>query len=210
MRGRRIAGTTALGGYRLGRRVWAHAFTAACSGAFESFGRRSVIEPPVRIEGESRISIGSRTFVGQGSWLRVQEGPEGLGRIAIGDDCSLTGMCALSSATSIRVGAKVLMARNIYVADHRHAFTDVGQAVLDQGIEQVAPVEIADGAWLGQNVVVGPGVTIGRGAVIGANSVVLSDVPDFAVAVGSPAQVVRTLEGSPVEGIAAVSAKPAP
>jgi lipopolysaccharide O-acetyltransferase len=192
MRPRRIAGTTAIGAYRLGRKVWAHAFTAACSGAFESFGRRSVIEPPVRIEGESRISLGSRVFVGQGSWLRVQDGPDGLGRISIGDDCSLTGMCALSSASSIRIGARVLMARNIYVADHRHAFTDAGQAVLDQGIEQVEPVEIADGVWLGQNVVVGPGVTIGRGAVVGANSVVLDDVPEFAVAVGSPAQVVRT------------------
>ncbi len=194
MQPRRIAGTTAIGAYRLGRRVWSHAFTAACSGAFESFGRRSVIEPPVRIEGEGRISVGSRVFVGQGSWLRVQEGPDGLGRISIGDDCSLTGMCALSSACSIRVGARVLMARNIYVADHRHAFTDVGQAVLDQGIEQVEPVEIGEGVWLGQNVVVGPGVTIGRGAVVGANSVVLSDVPEFAVAVGSPAQVVRTFE----------------
>jgi maltose O-acetyltransferase len=38
-------------------------------------------------------------------------------------------------------------------------------------------------------VVVGPGVRIGRGAVIGANSVVLADVPDHAVAVGSPARV---------------------
>jgi acetyltransferase-like isoleucine patch superfamily enzyme len=92
------------------------------------------------------------------------------------------------------------MARNVYIADHRHAFEDEGRAVLDQGIEQVAPVEIGEGAWLGQNVVVGPGVRIGRGAVVGANSVVLGDVPDHAVAVGAPARVVRTLieDGSPV------------
>jgi acetyltransferase-like isoleucine patch superfamily enzyme len=86
------------------------------------------------------------------------------------------------------------MARNVYIADHRHAFDDPGRAILDQGIEQLEPIEIGDGAWLGQNVVVGPGVRIGRGAVIGANSVVLADVPDRTVAVGAPARVVRSID----------------
>jgi acetyltransferase-like isoleucine patch superfamily enzyme len=70
-----------------------------------------------------------------------------------------------------------------------HAFDDSARAVLEQGVTRVGPVEIGDGAWLGQNVVVGPGVRIGRSAVIGANSVVLDDVPDHAVAVGAPARV---------------------
>jgi acetyltransferase-like isoleucine patch superfamily enzyme len=190
-RPRRLAGAAALGAYRVGQKVGAHAFTAACSGAFESMGSRSVIQPPVRIEGERRISIGSRVYVGQGSWLHVEDGPGGPGHIEVGDDCGLTGLCVLSSACSLRLGSSVLLARNVYVADHRHAFSDPERPVLDQGVEQVAPVDIADGAWLGQNVVVGPGVSIGAGAVIGANSVVLADVPAFAVAVGAPARVVR-------------------
>ena len=72
-----------------------------------------------------------------------------------------------------------------------HAYDDPKRPVLAQGITRVLPVEIGDGAWLGENVVVGPGVRIGRGAVIGANSVVLEDIPDHAVAVGAPARVVR-------------------
>ena len=63
--------------------------------------------------------------------------------------------------------------------------------MLVQGIAGVAGVDIGDGAWLGQNVVVCPGVSIGRGAVIGANSVVKDDVPAFSVAAGAPARVVR-------------------
>jgi acetyltransferase-like isoleucine patch superfamily enzyme len=46
-------------------------------------------------------------------------------------------------------------------------------------------------------VVIGPGLRIGRGAVVGANSVVLDDVPDFAVAVGAPARVVRSVTTEP-------------
>jgi acetyltransferase-like isoleucine patch superfamily enzyme len=58
----------------------------------------------------------------------------------------------------------------------------------------VMPVLIRQGAWLGQNVVVCPGVTIGRGAVIGANSVVNRDIPDFCVAAGAPARVLKSIE----------------
>ncbi len=63
------------------------------------------------------------------------------------------------------------------------------RAVLDQGVTGSAPVEIDDGAWLGENVVVGPGVRIGRGAVVGANSVVTGRAsPTTRVAVGAPAR----------------------
>ena len=113
--------------------------------------------------------------------------------LVIGDGTKIVGGSVFSAASSIRIGSKVLMARNAYIADHQHAFSDTSRAVLDQGIERVAPVEIGDGAWLGENVVVGPGVTIGRGSVIGANSVVLRDVPEYSVAVGTPARVVRRL-----------------
>ncbi len=91
------------------------------------------------------------------------------------------------------------MARNVYIADHMHAFEDIQLPVLAQGITEVGAVEIGDGAWLGQNVVVGPGVRIGRGAVVGANSVVLADVPDHTVAVGAPAATVSLLCGELVE-----------
>jgi len=162
-------------------------------GAFADFGARSVLEPPVRLQLEGRIAIGEGVYVGAGSWLQVIGGfGEGVA-IAIGDGTSISGYCVLSSVRSITVGRWVLMARNVYVSDHSHAFGDVGRAVLDQGIDRVAPVEIGDGAWIGQNVVIGPGVRIGSGAVIGANSVVLDDVPAHAVAVGAPAAVTRSL-----------------
>ena len=90
----------------------------------------------------------------------------------------------------------MLIAKNVYIADHRHAFGDPDRAILDQGIEGVAGVEVCDGAWIGQGVVVGPGVRIGRGAVVGANAVVLDDVPDRAVAAGVPARVIRHIDNA--------------
>lgn len=196
-------GSMCLGAYRWLTRGRDKAFSALCAGAFAEYGRRSVMQLPVRISGEARIAVGSDVFVGAGSWLQVLDGDCADIAIVIGNGTSIAGGCVVSAQRSIRIGSKVLMARNVYIADHMHAFSDVGEAVLEQGIDRVGPVEIGDGAWLGQNVVVGPGVRIGRGAVVGANSVVLAEVPDHTVAAGSPARVVRSLGSQPDEGPAA-------
>lgn len=188
---RRQAGRLFLAAYRLASRAHGKSFSLLAGGAFASFGGASVVQPPLRLSGEGRISIGSDVFVGPGSWLQVLGDAGGPVAIEVGDGTSIVGGCVLSAVSSIRLGRRVLFARNVYVADHMHAFEDPSRAVLDQGVDRVAPVEIGDGAWLGQNVVVGPGVRIGRGAVVGSNSVVLDDVPDLAVAVGAPARVVR-------------------
>lgn len=53
------------------------------------------------------------------------------------------------------------------------------------------PITINEGAWIATRaILVGP-VTIGRHAVIGAGAVITRDIPDYAVAVGNPARIVR-------------------
>jgi acetyltransferase-like isoleucine patch superfamily enzyme len=52
-------------------------------------------------------------------------------------------------------------------------------------------VSIGAGSWLGHGTIVLPGSTIGRHVVVGAGAVVTGDLPDFTVAVGNPARVIR-------------------
>ena len=61
------------------------------------------------------------------------------------------------------------------------------------------PVEIGDYAWIGAGATVLPGVRVGQHAVIGAASVVTKDVPDYAVAVGNPARVIKMLDKEKIE-----------
>src|SRR5262249_7552413 len=154
----RVIGRVFVSGYRGAGRVWAKTFSLAVGGAFASFGARSVLQPPVRLVGERRISVGDDVFVGSGSWLQVLDDDA---ELVLGSGTSISGSCVLSAAVSVRLGRSVLLARNVYVADHGHAFENLELPVLAQGLRDVRSVEICDGAWLGQNVVVCPGVRIG-------------------------------------------------
>lgn len=170
------------------------AFSLLVARSFAAFGRHSVIQPPARIVGERMIAIGAGAFIGANSWLQViEDGDDSRVRLQVGDGTSIAGNCVLSAAQGVTIGRSVLLARNVYVSDHSHAFADGDRAILDQGIERLAAVEICDGAWLGQNTVVMPGVRIGAGAVVGANSVVTTDVLDRTVVAGAPARVLREL-----------------
>jgi acetyltransferase-like isoleucine patch superfamily enzyme len=190
---RATAGAAALASYRVARRVRGHAFSRAVSGAFAEFGPHSVLDPPVDIRGARMIAVGAHVWVGPGSWLyAIPEAPTDEPVLVVGDGVNISGNCVLSAVASVRLGRDVLLARNVYISDHSHAYEDVTRPVRKQGLANVLPVTIGDGAWLGQGVVVCPGVSIGRGAVVGAGSVVRHDVPDYSVAVGAPARVVRS------------------
>ncbi len=58
------------------------------------------------------------------------------------------------------------------------------------------PVHIGKCAWIGAGATILPGVRVGRHAIVGAAAVVTKDVPDYAVAVGNPAQVIKYLDAS--------------
>ena len=56
----------------------------------------------------------------------------------------------------------------------------------------IKDVKIHDCVWFGNNVTILAGVTVGEGAIIQAGSVVVSDIPPFAIAGGHPAKVFST------------------
>ena len=116
------------------------------------------------------------------------------GTIKIGKGSGIGERCRISIANMLTVGEKVLLSPNIYITDCDHEYRDIHTPVIDQGIVQKGQnVSIGDGSYIGINVVIIGNIKIGKHSVVGANSVVTKYVPDYSVAVGSPAQVIKTL-----------------
>jgi virginiamycin A acetyltransferase len=56
-------------------------------------------------------------------------------------------------------------------------------------VEERKQIVIGNDVFIGANVTILDGITIGDGAVIGAGAVVSKNIPDYAIAVGSPIQI---------------------
>lgn len=86
----------------------------------------------------------------------------------------------------VTIGRHVMMGRECMILAQNHRYledTYDGEDKLD--------VLIDDYAWLGNRVIVLPGVRVGKYAIVGAGAVVSRDVPDYGIAVGNPARVVK-------------------
>ena len=159
---------------------------------FGSFGVRSSIGYP------SIITDESKTFIGEGTTIlshsRIQNfsnRADGVEGIYIGNNCYLGFGLSLLNASKITIGNSVLMASNILISSENHGMNPESDVpYMDQDLT-ARDVVIMDGAWVGQNVCILPGVTIGKKAIVGAGSVVTKSIPDYCIAVGNPARVVK-------------------
>jgi len=115
--------------------------------------------------------------------------------VTIGDRCLIGRGSGIVGHFSISIGNDVWTGHHVYITDQNHGYEDITIPISKQSQPERA-VSIGDGSWLGHGSVVLPGVTIGRHVVIGANSVVTKDIPDFSVAVGVPAKVIRRFDES--------------
>lgn len=161
---------------------------------YKQFGTNTTILEPSMISNRQYIEIGSNVFIREysrieavDSYGNVKYAP----RLKIGDGTHIEQFFHVGACDCVEIGKNVLIAGRVYISDHNHNFKNVEVPIMNQGIEAGGKVVIEDNSWLGEGCVILPGVTIGKGSVIGANAVVTKNVPQFSVAVGIPAKVIR-------------------
>lgn len=89
------------------------------------------------------------------------------------------------------IGDNVMMGPEVMIWTTNHNTSDLSVPMMYQGIEEEQPVRIGNDCWIGSRAIILPGIKIGNGVIIGAGAVVSRDIPDYAVAVGNPAKVVK-------------------
>jgi acetyltransferase-like isoleucine patch superfamily enzyme len=117
--------------------------------------------------------------------------------VSIGDRCLIGRGSGIVGHLSIEIGNDVWTGHHVYITDQNHGYEDLERPISVQSMPE-KPVRIGDGSWIGYGTVVLPGSDIGRHVVIGANSVVRGVIPDFSIAAGNPARVIRELRGRSV------------
>jgi len=156
--------------------------------------------------------VGERVHLTRAAYIR------GHARIVIGDDCTLSSFdvhsgrfcdcpeltigahCHVGYDNLFAVNRRIVIAHHVGISqrvvirDSDGHPTDVerrrrGDVLLRE--EDMAPVAVHEYAWIGRDAHVLKGVTIGAGAIVAAGSVVTTDVPDGAIAMGLPARIIR-------------------
>ena len=128
-----------------------------------SIGNYSIIEDFSTINnGVGNLYIGDHSFIGAGN---VIIGP-------------------------VEIGNRVMTAQNVVISGMNHSYEDISTPPTLQKVT-TNPIKIYDNVWIGANSVILPGITIGRHSVVGAGSVVTKSLPEYSVAVGNPAKVVK-------------------
>lgn len=110
--------------------------------------------------------------------------------IRIGENVSIQQNLHLTCAHRITIGNNTAIAANVTISDIEHPYADVAIPIERHDLV-VKEVVIGEDSKIYNNAVILPGVHIGKHCVVGANSVVTQDIPDFSVAVGAPARVVK-------------------
>lgn len=198
-----LSGCPSLIGYGL-RRIALKSFLDQC-GSGLTLGRGVVIRQPraislgqgiiiedyasldVRsVDSQGSIVLGDHVFLGRHSIIAAKGGS-----IRLGDGCNISSHCRIATQTGVTIGPGVLVAAYAYIGPGNHKTERLDIPIMEQEMELRGGVEIGEHAWIGTHATILDGVKIGRGAIVGAHSLVNTDIPDFAIAAGCPARVIK-------------------
>ena len=156
---------------------------------FNKIDIKTYIKKPLQIDCPKNIYLG-RVNIGFHTWLAANPLTGETAKLIIEDGCNIGNFNHIYATHKIILHKNVLTADKVYISDNLHGYKDITIPVCRQPIVQKNEVEVGEGSWLGENVCV-IGSRIGKHCVIGANSVVTKDIPDYSVAVGIPAKVIK-------------------
>lgn len=138
------------------------------------------------------ICIESGTTILRNSRLNIYENEKNESYvIKIGKNCYIGSYFSILAKGRVIIGDNVLIASDVIIASENHGMNpELDEPYMSQKLTG-KQVNIGDGCWIGEKVVILPGCSIGKKCIIGAGSVVTKSIPDFCIAVGNPAKVIK-------------------
>ncbi len=151
-------------------------------------GKGSVIRHPSRID----VFPWKRFCIGKGTVIETfATVNNGAGDVILGDHVRIGIGSVLIGPVTIKSGSG--LGQHVFISGFNHGYKDGTQNSSTQPLDK-KEVVIEEDTHIGANSVIVAGVHIGCRCQIGAGSVVTKDIPDFSVAVGNPAKVIKRFD----------------
>jgi len=136
--------------------------------------------------GDKGLVLEDGVIINRNCMIQAKAGP-----IRLGARTSIGSNSVIISMDGVVIGQAVLTAGACYISSGSYHYDDPEMAIMDQIAYSKGPIRIGARSWLGTAVTILDGVSIGQASVIGAGAVVTKDIPDYAVAAGVPALIIR-------------------
>jgi len=152
-----------------------------------SYFQKGILVTPKYIYCGKQVRVGRNCRIeGVARYNNISFQPQ----ILIKENVSIQQNLHLTCASKIEIGKNTAIAANVTITDIHHPYVDINIPIEKQNIE-TKEVKIGEDCKIYNNSVILPGTTIGKHCTIGANSVVSGNIPDYSVAVGSPAKAIK-------------------
>ncbi len=138
----------------------------------------------------NKMNIGKNISFGRDTRINFYD-KENDKKLYIGDGSYFCNRVTILCGGKIVIGRNVLVASDVCFFAENHSI-DANSSVpyMKQDLK-FKDVYVGDGTWIGEKVIILPGTSVGKKCVIGAGSIITKDVPDYCMAVGNPARVIK-------------------
>lgn len=174
-----------------------------CCGKNVLFGRFIRIQNPKHIEIGDHVVISDRVTLGAGCMKDQSQHPvikimdhvfigiettvkTANAPVTIRSGANLSSYCHLRAHIPIDIGSDTLLAAYCQIGSESHSIPDKINSPSQKGIK------VASGCWLGVRVRIEESVRVGQGTIVGAHALVNNDLPEYVIAAGNPARLIRS------------------
>lgn len=152
-------------------------------------GNNVIIDENVMLDAKGAdnkgIVLENGVFLGRNTILSCKNGD-----IILKENVNIGFNCEVYSLNKVEIGENTLIAAYTYIVGGGHSSEDTDMAFRDQE-KHAAGIKIGKNVWLGAKSVIMDGCSVGDNSIIGAGAIVTKDIPEYSVAVGIPAKVVK-------------------
>lgn len=158
------------------------------------FNGTALLEDGVKIDALSKggIEIGENFSLGRNSIIECTGVIRELGeKLTIGKNVGIAANAFISMRGPVTIGDDTIFGPNVAIHAENHNFDDIQKPIRMQGATRKGII-IGKDCWIGSNVKILDGVKIGDGCIIAAGAVVNKDIPNYSIAGGVPAKVIKS------------------